>query len=262
LAQILATPTCPPFIVWTLQRTGGSNLAENLMAYAGPPYGLQEPFLADRAYGSIVKAWRRDRDAASVALAMGAICAEGVRLKHCVEILPFPLTSALLEASVGSGYRHVFIYRRSALDRLLSMHFAQVTGIWGPEERKTHAPDGVARHAALQAPLPIDKLVAHEEMSVRQLTQCWQYVRDRGGDPRAVAFEEVYCSAQAGAAIQILLDLLGYLGLARGDSEDHAWATQVLAEGNQSTRKQYASLPGVDTLRARLAALAPFDPTV
>ena len=46
-----------PFIIWTLRRTGGTNLATRLMALSQYPKLEHEPFNPDRVHGHVTRNW-------------------------------------------------------------------------------------------------------------------------------------------------------------------------------------------------------------
>jgi hypothetical protein len=110
-----------PFVVWTLQRTGGTNLTARLVELAGLKSAPHEPFNVGRVYGYITQAWQSDQDRVSLRQAVAEVAAKGEVIKHCVETVPWEITEALLEATHAAGYRHLFLYRRHAAERLLSL---------------------------------------------------------------------------------------------------------------------------------------------
>ena len=69
-----STAKCSPFIIWTLQRTGGTNLAKqsvsrsDLMCNQHESVSMDykpldhEPFNMDRVYGHITRQWMASRD--------------------------------------------------------------------------------------------------------------------------------------------------------------------------------------------------------
>jgi hypothetical protein len=118
-----------PFIIWTLQRTGGTNLTSRLVEKFGLKETDHEPFNLGRLYGNVTKHWNDYKDAAVLHCSMQAIAAERNVIKHCMEMVPWEVTRALAEAAVHAGYKHLFLYRESPRDRLLSLHFVQKTEV-------------------------------------------------------------------------------------------------------------------------------------
>jgi hypothetical protein len=155
---------------------------------------------------------------------------------------------------VQAGYRHLFLYRARARDRLLSLHFAKQTGIWGPDMRDGEAPAPERSEA-----VPVEQMVRHEEMCVGRLQQAWHLLQRQGARPVALAYEEVY-GADRQAAEARLKPVLGMLGLSRSPEDDQAFVAEVLAKGDQHTRDRYGSIPGAEELERALHGVARFAP--
>ena len=114
----------PPLLIWTLQRSGGTNLTRRLEVLAGLAHGEHEPFNVEREFGHITRDWLARPDRATLDTAMHAACTQRRLIKHCVELVPWEVSQALAEQSVDLGYRHLFLYREQPRDRLLSLTFA------------------------------------------------------------------------------------------------------------------------------------------
>lgn len=265
------TNTVHPFIIWTLQRTGGTNLTQRLTERSGLPGTEHEPFNLGRVFGHVTEQWARDKNPDQLRRAMEEICKRGVIIKHCVETVPWEITEALARASASAGYRHLFLYRKNALDRLLSLHFAQKTGVWGPNmqqfarltgarESNPHAsPDATGMEVLAEA-VPVQKMVKHEKSCVQTLTRTWHALNALGAKPRAIAYEDIYRTADPEQPVHILLPLLRYLGMSGSDAEDRAWVGDVVGKGDQGTRDKYRDLPGVGELAKHIQAVVPFAP--
>ncbi|MCU0822362.1 MAG: M23 family metallopeptidase, partial [Spirochaetes bacterium] len=232
-----------PFIIWTLQRTGGTNLTHRLTERSGLPGTEHEPFNLGRIFGHVTEEWAWDKNADRLRLAMEEICQRRVIIKHCVETVPWEITEALVRASAGAGYRHLFLYRRNALDRLLSLHFAQKTGVWGPNMQKfasltgareanPHASPDAAGTEVLAEAVPVEKMVKHEKSCVQILTRTWDALNGLGAKPRAIAYEDIYRTADPEQPAHILLPVLRYLGMSGSDAEDRAWIGDVVGKGD------------------------------
>lgn len=253
-----ATPTVAaggtpvrPFIIWTLQRTGGTNLAQALFTSSGGQ-GLHEPFNADRVYADVNKRWSQTQDAAALAKALDEICDTGVRIKHCVEMVAPELNVALARAAQQRGYGHVFLFRRRSVDRLLSLHFAQKTGIWGKKVRGKTDPN-----KALSEPIPVEKLIAHQRRCDQQLTIVYQELLALGAKPMLVAFEDVYMTPGEEPR-QRISQLLDNLGIELQGREQ--FIHNVLTGGDQGTRGKYDLFPRRNELEEKCNQLPGFAP--
>lgn len=269
-----------PFIVWTLQRTGGTNLAQRLFgrsklldiyhkSYADrhprlaarltDNWKLHEPFNSGeqaRVFGHVTEAWLRTGDKQGLARAMDKICRLRLPIKHCVEMVPWEVNEALIEASGKAGYRQLFLYRRNALNRLLSLHFAEKSGIWG-----AHFRGGAELTDEFFAePLPIERLVDHEKLCNARLTRIWQALEAKGCAPCAVAFEDIYRTDVASTDNHVLFPVLAYLNLSHGKQSDQAFIDKIVETGGQGTRDEYNAFAGIAQLAKALESVVMFSP--
>jgi LPS sulfotransferase NodH len=244
-----AAAAARPFLICTLQRTGGTNLTNRLRRRS--PFATEhEPFNLPRTWGAITRAWKATRDLPALEAETAAVCAGQPNVKHCVEMVPWTVTAVLVAASVAAGYRHLFLYRRDIVGRILSMEYAQRTKVWGPSHIDKAADDA----RAFETPLDVEALIAHETLCVRRLNRAWKALRAAGARPVALAFEDLYGSDED-AARAMLGRVLERLGLARDAAADAALLAELRVQGDQMTRDRYGRFPGVEALRAQVAAL-------
>lgn len=243
-----------PLVIWTLQRTGGTNLTSYLNQHAGLQTVPHEPFNGGRVWGEITERWVQGRDRAALDSAVRAVCSTPSVIKHCVEVVPQEISHSLACATVAAGYRHFFLYRKDPLDRLLSLHFARQTGIWGPGKAARNY-----NAEAEFAELPIDKLVDHEQHCVRSLSTAWQQLKSLGVKPYAMAFEDLYEARSPALAALQMENLFKYLDWQNTDSPEKM-AEEVSSKGDQGTRSKYHAFPGREDLRAALASVPRFTP--
>lgn len=261
----------PPFIIWTLQRTGGTNLAMQLMNRAPQSKKRHEPFNVTRPYGHITKNWKQTSDRPVMKAAVEDICSQHVLIKHCVETVPRAVTMTLARVAADTGYRHLFLYRRNAADRLLSLYFARKTGIWGPKMKqavnaRAAMEDGnspsvdVTFKETSDAQLPVARLIAHEKRCASNLSLVWNALTRLDAHPLAVAYEDIYFTEDSNQVLRVVSGLLSHLGLSTSDDEDRQFAANLRSKGDLGLRDQYAGFSGVDALKAELAKIAIFDP--
>lgn len=257
-----------PFIIWTLQRTGGTNLSSKLMAVGEFPAAQHEPFNKERDFGYITAHWQANKNHAFLNEEIRKICEKNTLIKHCVETVPLAVTDTLLTESIKAGYNHLFLYRKNSADRLLSLHFAQKTGLWGAnmakfqrqtgaKEANTNLDSKTVDTTFNHEKLPINQLLTHERECIKQLGQVWSKCIELGGQPYKIAYETLYSAQNSTSAVQKLQKLLDFLGLA--PSKDVAWCEDVLNNGEQGTRDKYALFPGVNELKQK-AKLLPSYP--
>jgi hypothetical protein len=244
-----------PFIIWTLQRTGGTNLTQRLVDRSSHPGIEHEPLNIGRAMGAVTEQWLRSKDRAALTGAMTGLCARGVNIKHCVELVPREVTESLIDASIAAGYHHLVLYRRQPLGRLLSLHFAKVSGIWGPGQKEQ--PAEVADPAS--ASLPIASLVQHETRCAAALQKVWNTLIAQSPSVLAVAFEDIYACARPQAAARLAC-LLGALRLSTDPLRDKRFVDEVLNKGQQGTRDSYDRFEGIAELEQQLQRVPRFFP--
>jgi len=256
-------PTPSPFVIWTLQRTGGTNLTSQLVARSGLPSCEHEALNIGRRHGAITERWVAQRDAARLDADLAAMCASGQIFKHCVELVPAEVSQGLARAASAAGYQHLFLYRRTATDRLLSFHFARRTGIWGPKGAGEALASGQAEAQVAGQTLPVEELIRHQRRCDQALQQVWDALVAAGQRPLAVAYEDIY-GAGPDAATRTLEALLGALlkGHPANPAADRQCIARVLGEGRQGTRDLYGQFDGLEALREGVAALPGFRPVL
>jgi hypothetical protein len=244
-----------PFVIWTLQRTGGTNLTQRLVERSSRPGIEHEPLNIGRVMGMVTEQWTRSKDRAALTQAMAALCTRGVNVKHCVEMVPWEVTEAFVEASITAGCHHLVLYRRQPLARLLSLHFAKVSGIWGPEQKER--PAEVADPASAQLPIP--SLVQHETRCAALLQKVWNTLVVKSPSVLALAFEDIYASPRPQAASRLAW-LLGALQLSDDPLRDKRFVDEVLNKGHQGTRDSYDRFDGIAELEQQLQRVTRFIP--
>lgn len=263
VVQPLSLPlkaSAPAFIIWTLQRTGGTTFAQLMMQSAGGRMLSHEPFNLDRLFGPLTQAWIDSGDNSALHEAMRQALTPPGTLKHCFEILPQPISDQLLEVAQLYGYRHLILDRRSEPDRLLSLLAARLTGAWGP----AHAQKIYAEIEGADDLLPeaqIDDWLAQARHSHARRTAMAKAFRRHGLEPEVLIFEDLYASPETGRAeINRAAEALGIDYTAHPSFA--ARREQALREGNQNSPRILSRLPNLEALRAALTACpeaAPFD---
>jgi hypothetical protein len=244
-----------PFIIWTLQRTGGTNLTSHLIRRSPFRSSQHEPFNRKREFGHITRRWMKGKNAQDLACEMEQICARNLCIKHCVEQVPLEVSRALAAASVKADYGQLFLYRRHGLRRLLSVEYARRTGVWG----RGHLDKAEQDEIAFRKPLDVEQLAIHEERCNFLLSDVWKLLYRLGQKPCALAYEDIYETDDA-TALQNLRIGLDALGLSRGEKSDSRLVQQLRNRGHQGTRDRYSRFSGIDELDRRLEKVQQFQP--
>lgn len=246
-----------PFIIWTLRRTGGTNLSHALFGRSPFEKSQHEPFNPERQFGQITRDWLASKDLPALRRSVAEVCQRRVVMKHCVEIIPAELNTALADAAIEQGYRHLFLYRRNSLDRLMSLHFASQSGIWGKDQAK----DGKIDDELFRQPIPIAKLVAHETHCRNELTRVYNYLCEKGQAPLLVAFEDLYLNPNPGEARRQVGETLKALAMTRTVLVDQQFISDILTTGDQGTRNQYSRFDDYEKFVNAINTLGDYDVT-
>ena len=155
----------------------------------------------------------------------------------------------------ASWFRHVFLQRRNALDRLLSLHYAKVSGMWGSHIDLVGgtSPAPIAANTTAGS-MPVEELALHEVTCRRVMQQLWQLFQSFDVQSHAIYFEDIYLAERSESEKQLTV-LLEYLGLTPGPAEDAAWTRELFTNGEQGTRQRYQQLAGMHELQKRLTTL-------
>jgi hypothetical protein len=184
-----------PFVLWTMQRTGGTALADALMRHSEHPSAEHEPFnwSRDRARESwpIVERWIASGDRAGLVADLQGLASNAYLIKHCFELFSASFNVALLEATAGAGYRHILLRRMDETARLVSKFIAEAHGAWFPEYGREVYAD-VANGDRQLHPIPVDLIraqCAHARNSEAALRQAFEQL---GVTPIECAYESLY----------------------------------------------------------------------
>ncbi|MFC0279467.1 hypothetical protein ACFOHK_19910 [Falsigemmobacter intermedius] len=244
-----------PFIIWTLQRTGGTTLAHLLISLSQSPTLGHEPFNPDRRLGGLHKAFLETRDEEALRAGIRTALAGAGSMKHCHELVPPRLNEILMEETTAAGWTAVILDRQNDSARMLSLITAQLTGAWG----KALADQVVRDCEAGTRVLPPADL----EAARRGLWNGWQRRRhlaaafaDRGLRPEVVLFEEVYDDPDRGA--ELVADLIARLGIGGATAappDPRLPDPRILAalkNSGQNSNRILNYLPNIAELRAAL----------
>lgn len=229
-----------PFIIWTLRRCGGTNLGSALFGASKFDTVQHEPFNGDRLYGEVTKSWQNNKDKDDLRTSIEKILAKKPLVKHCFEIIPDEVNLVLLEESVKLGYKHLFLYREYPSNRLLSLNYAQVTGIWGKEHKKSIT----LVDSVFDTPVDAARLIRHEKDCRRKIRELYQRLISCDADPVSVSFEALYTGVYEYSAL-LVKEVFGFLGLS-GKMISEKDLRGMLRRGGQGTKDDYHKFPLVD----------------
>jgi len=183
---------------------------------------------------------------------MRDICGRRSNLKHCPELIPMPVSQALVTASVAQDYQHLFLYRCDPIPRILSLEYAQRTNAWGPGQ--TPQGDSADSSTAFDAALDIKAILTHEATAHTRLNQSWQALLEAGVSPIALSFEELYLATPDNAR-QSLIYMLAGLDMVLPAEQIDTLLQRLRGTGNQNTRNRYDQFRQIDQLKQRIGDL-------
>jgi len=120
------------FVLWTLQRTGGTTLMNLLSGLSEHRAAEHEPFNYEasdkRQFGNVYPNWIKTRSVNRLV----EICRGHVLIKHVYDKFDDDFNASLASASYRAGYRQIHLMRRDDLARLASKGIAKAEGTWYP----------------------------------------------------------------------------------------------------------------------------------
>lgn len=230
-----------PFIIWTFRRTGGTNLGQAL--FNASPYQQveHEPFNYDRVFGEVTRRFKDSGDVGQLRKDLESILEKRPLIKHCLEIIPQELNLILAELSVKFGYKSIFLYREYAKDRILSLNYAQTTGVWGKEQKnKLEENPNI-----FKTPFPVNRMIHHEYRCRQKMTGVFSYLVSSGVSPVILSFEALYQHKNYEYSCMLVSDLFAKLHLCK-EIVTESFLEKMLKRGGQGTKSDYLRFPGAD----------------
>ena len=237
-----------PFIIWTLRRTGGTNLAESLFKASKYNAIEHEPFNLDRKLGYIHKQWRENQNHWQLRKNLKQALQNKPLIKHCVEITPNEFNVSLIKIATKLGYQHIFLYREFPKDRLLSLNFAIQTGIWGSKKRDDFD------HSIFSSPINIEHLIKDEVHCRNHLKFVFNAVKNKKRT-HCISFEQLYTSNKE-QVLNILENIFIYIGLQHSSIEN--FYHEVIGSGNLGTKNIYKNFVNYGEFESAMAQFKQF----
>ena len=249
-----------PFILWTMQRTGGTALAELLMKMSEHQRAEHEPFNRDRQFGAVTTAWWENRNEEQLASALCAIFSRNYLIKHTYELRGKALNAAILRAAREAGYRHIFLFRQDEFSRLVSKFIAEAHGTWF-KDYASKVYTKIRTGERQVEPVPVEKIVAAYH-HCRDMTEAIHAsLKELGPDLYEIAYEDLYTSDPAARLLR-LNELLDFLDFSPAVIKAHEASIQenILGEG-QDTRSIVGFVPNLEEVIRALSAVGCEPPT-
>jgi hypothetical protein len=246
-----------PFLIWTMQRSGGTALTDLLMEMSEHRSAEHEPFNwsrnKPRQFWPIVEAWNDSNDLKALTRSLAALFADHFLIKHCYELLAMPFNLHLLEAAAETGYRHVHLLRRDETARLVSKFIAEAQGTWFKDYSSKVFAEVVRGDRGL-GPLPIERVVDQYRHCRDATATIATALQRSGAEYRLVNYEDLYVGEPAPRRAN-LDALLTFLGFTADEIESRrAKIEDTLFNAGQNTRAVAPFVPNLDEVVAALSA--------
>jgi hypothetical protein len=236
-----------PYLILTLRRTGGTSLMSFLAQVSSFPTLQHEPLNQDRVWGAITASFRESGDVAAVKRGLAERLEQRPNIKHCFEIIPYPVTLALIEACAARDYAVFLLTRRDEASRLRSLFLAQATGVWGASQAGGVYPRVLSGELKL-LPIDLKTVRARAALDAAALGMVLRFLRHRRIDREWLLFEEIY--ADDGEIRTRAREIAGKVGVtvAAGDARLDAFAGQ----SGQGSAAIFDCLPNAAAVSALL----------
>jgi SAM-dependent methyltransferase len=246
-----------PFIIWTMQRTGGTALTDLLMDMSEHKRADHEPFnwsrTKSRQFWPVVEAWNKSKNDAKLAQDLDEIFAQKYLIKHCYELFGMPFNTRLIEAAAQTDYRHVFLRRRDEPARLISKFIAEANGTWFKDYASRVFADIRSGDRRL-APLPVSDIVAQFEHCRNMTKAVCAKLEDLNVDCHELDYEDLYIGERDPRRTR-LIDFLEFLDFTPTEIDQHRPAIEkTLFEAGQNTESVAQFVPNIDEVKKALAA--------
>ena len=236
-----------PFIIWTFRRTGGTSLRSIFFWLSSFGAWQDEAFNTDRELGGITRAFEESGDAAALDAAIRDIVSHRKNLKHCIEVVPYEVNSALLRHSVATGYRHLILLRLNEVERQLSLALAKVTKAWGPTEAESVYAEIRDGRRKLE-PLNLGQIRREMDRDAAALGRLVRLLLQYRVSYGMTVFEDLYEGPLA-ARIAEVRRVAGLLGLSRASREPDKAFHHALMQRSQGTKGIYDFVPNILEVR-------------
>ena len=252
-----------PFLIWTMQRTGGTSLTELLIDISEHRKADHEPFnwrKSPRQFAAVSQHFAETRDEAALAASLDDILGQKYLIKHCYELHP-ELSLHLMQAAARAGYRHIHLLRHDEMSRLFSKFVAEANGTWFKDYSSRVYGDILAGRRKLN-PLPVKKMVEQFEFCRRLTNDVRRYMREYGAASLAINYEDLYVG-ERDARLHNLHRVLDFLGFGADAMEQHrALIDEKLFNSGQDTASVVRFVPNLQhAVEALKAAGCPgFEP--
>ncbi len=241
-----------PVLIWTFRRSGGTSLRGILFWLTKRDSFQDEAFNDDppRELGMLTRAFRETGDEDALRASIREALRSGRNLKHCVEVVPFRLSSILLEEALARGYRNIILLRLNEVDRQVSLELARMTNAWGPEEARG-VYQAVKEGRRSLPPLNLPRMRVQAEADAARLGHLVRLFMTARQEPNMVFFEDLY-TGDVVKRCQAFRRLAASVGIPKADTLHDAVFRTAAVENSQDSAQM---LPHLSNYAQAVSAL-------
>jgi hypothetical protein len=231
-------------MIATDERCGGTTLAVTVQKLIGRRL-VHDPFHPRK---------RRDYPASTereIAHSVHKIRTELGGAKCSWKLHPLATYLQILDEFQRQGFKIVFLWRRNALQRQLSLALARLTGIWD-----LYHEENAKGYRAVSVPvLDVGRLAEHIERYHEKLEGVASHLRQRYIDHFAIEFQSVYGpDVTFEARLQVIARLAGFLGVDPGRvHEMSARFRHLTPDKRLNGVESYRRVPNIEEIERALS---------
>jgi len=231
-----------PILIWTFRRSGGTSLRAILFWLTKRESFQDEAFNDDppRELGAITRAFRETGNEGALRASIREALGSARNLKHCIDAVPFRLSSVLLDEALARGYRNIILLRLNEVDRQVSLDMARRTGVWGPDEARVLY-QAVQEGRRSLPPLNVPVMRVQAEVDAALLGKLVRLFMVARQEPNTVFFEDLY-TGDVAKRCQAFRELAVSVGIPNAhDLDDEVFRTAAV-ESSQGSASMFPYL--------------------
>lgn len=185
-----------PWLIITLRRTGGTTLTSLLTSMSSHKTIIDEPFNRQRVFGQVTLEFQETWDFSTLDASVANALMDTPNLKHCIDTIPFEITSAVVEEANRRGYHIIVLTRRNEVHRLASLFLAKATGSWSAQDAAEIYPKIISGKITPQ-PINLKLVKRHIKGGIKRINLLHSMLNDRQIDYQQICYEDLYADKSA-----------------------------------------------------------------
>lgn len=185
-----------PFLIITLRRTGGTTLASLMASMSSHETTMYEPFNSYRIFGQITLEFKETWNFSTLDASVANALMDTPNLKHCIDVIPFEITSSVVEEANRRGYHIIVLTRRNEVHRLASLFLAKATGSWKAQDAAEIYPKIISGEITPQ-PINLKFVKRRIKDDIERINLLHSMLNDRQIGYQHICYEDFYADESA-----------------------------------------------------------------